>query len=80
MTPQEHARICITNLRDDLVSQGWTLTRDNEAGGALVVEGDGIRLVIGVHGYEVKDLPPDPEPERLEPSPGNDAEPEGAAE
>ena len=59
MTVQDEARRRMVAFRDDLVSQGWTLVRDNEEGGALVIEHEGIRLVVSIHGYEVKETAAD---------------------
>ena len=51
MTPAETQRAVNLLVRDTLVKAGWTLTRDNEAGGALVLVGDGIQIVGGFHAY-----------------------------
>lgn len=51
---KEMQRTLLVGLRDDLVSKGWTLDRDNEAGGALVLSGDGMVVVAGLHVYEQK--------------------------
>lgn len=52
MTPAEQQRAVNVLIRDTLVKAGWTLIRDNEPGGTLVLEGDGLSLVGGFHAYE----------------------------
>lgn len=56
---REMQDVLLAGLRDDLVEKGWELKRDNQDGGALVLSGDGMRVVASLHVYEEKDLPPD---------------------
>lgn len=54
MTPAETQRAVNLLVLDTLTKAGWTLTRDNESGGALVLEGDGLSIVGGFHAYPIK--------------------------
>ena len=54
MTPAEIQRAVNLLVLDTLTKAGWTLIRDNEAGGALVLEGDGVSIVGGFHAYPIK--------------------------
>lgn len=56
--PEEMQEILLNNFKNDLVSKGWTLVRDNKDGGAMVLTGDGIRVVASIHTYKEKDLAP----------------------
>lgn len=61
MTPAEQRRAVNVLIRDTLVKAGWTLVRDNEPGGTLVLEGDGLSIVGGFHAYPIKPAPATPE-------------------
>ena len=53
---KEMQRVLLVGLRDELVQKGWTLERDNENGGTLVLTGDGMCVVASLHVYEDKRL------------------------
>lgn len=65
-TPAEQQRLANLTALAALKDVGWTLERDNEAGGTLVLRRAGVYIVGGFHAYEDKTRKDDPEASAVE--------------